>query len=75
MWRESGFVTEANRMAAGDGPVSFSGAMLDAFCLLGPVARCRERLAENRSVGVELPIRGPPIGPDPARTLIKAFAP
>ncbi|MDX6585168.1 MAG: hypothetical protein QOI10_4352 [Solirubrobacterales bacterium] len=23
MWRESGFVTEANRMAAGDGPVSF----------------------------------------------------
>jgi len=37
MWRASGFVTEADRMAAGDGPVSFSAAMLDAFCLLGPV--------------------------------------
>jgi alkanesulfonate monooxygenase SsuD/methylene tetrahydromethanopterin reductase-like flavin-dependent oxidoreductase (luciferase family) len=74
MWRESGFVTEAGRMAAGAGPVSFSDAMLDAFCLLGPVERCRERLAEYRSVGVDLPILGPPVGPGPARALIRAFA-
>lgn len=74
MWRESGFVTEASRMAAGDGPDSYSDTMLDAFCLLGPVQRCRERLAEYRSAGVDLPILGPPIGPDSAHALIRAIA-
>jgi hypothetical protein len=48
--------------------------MLDSFCLLGPVARCRERLAEYRSSGVDLPILGPPVGPGPARQVIDAFA-
>ncbi|WP_103380945.1 LLM class flavin-dependent oxidoreductase [Pseudonocardia dioxanivorans] len=74
MWRSSGYVAEVEQMEAGDGAASLSDAMLDSFCLLGPVARCRERLAEYRSSGVDLPILGPPVGPGPARQVIDAFA-
>ncbi|MGD9987610.1 LLM class flavin-dependent oxidoreductase [Pseudonocardia sp.] len=74
MWRDSGFVEETTRMVAGAGGASFSDAMLDAFCLIGPVSRCRERLAEYRDCGVDLPILGPPVTPGAARETIAAFA-
>lgn len=41
--------------------------------LIGPVDRCRARLAEYRDAGVDLPILNPPIGPDAARSVIEAF--
>jgi 5,10-methylenetetrahydromethanopterin reductase len=75
MWRESGFADEADRMASGAGAAALSDALLDSFCLIGPVARCRERLAAYRDAGVDLPILNPPIGPDAALSVIRAFAP
>lgn len=50
-----------------------SDELLDAFCLIGPLERCQERLAEYRAAGVDLPILGPPIGPEAARGVIQAF--
>ncbi len=47
--------------------------MLDAVCLTGPMARCREQLGAFRSAGVDLPILVAPIGVDGARGVIKAF--
>ena len=75
MWRESGFADEADRMARGAGAAALSDALLESFCLIGPVDRCRERLAAYREAGVELPILNPPIGPDAALAVIRAFAP
>jgi alkanesulfonate monooxygenase SsuD/methylene tetrahydromethanopterin reductase-like flavin-dependent oxidoreductase (luciferase family) len=73
MWRESGFAAEADAMADGAGPAALTDALLDSFCLIGPVSRCRERLAEYREAGVDLPILNPPIGPDAAVEVIRAF--
>lgn len=42
--------------------------------LIGPVSRCRERIAAYRQAGVDLPILNPPIGPDAALGVIRAFA-
>jgi alkanesulfonate monooxygenase SsuD/methylene tetrahydromethanopterin reductase-like flavin-dependent oxidoreductase (luciferase family) len=74
MWRESGFGAEAGQMGKGAGPAALSDRLLDSFCLLGPVARCQERLAAYRAVGVALPILNPPIGPDAALAMIRAFS-
>lgn len=74
MWRESGFASEADAMADGAGPPALSDALLDSFCLIGPLPRCRERLAEYREAGVDLPILNPPVGPDAALATIRAFA-
>jgi len=74
LWRSSGFVAEAAQMAAGRGAESLSDALLDAFCLIGPVEHCQQRLAEYRATGIDLPILGPPIGPDAAGSVIRAFA-
>ena len=60
MWRESGFAAEADAMAEGAGPAALTDALLDSFCLIGPVSRCRERLVEYREAGVDLPILNPP---------------
>jgi alkanesulfonate monooxygenase SsuD/methylene tetrahydromethanopterin reductase-like flavin-dependent oxidoreductase (luciferase family) len=73
LYRGLGFGEEAARMAAGAGADALSDRLLDAICLLGPVERCRQRLAEFRDAGVDLPILGPPIGPDAAIELIGAF--
>jgi alkanesulfonate monooxygenase SsuD/methylene tetrahydromethanopterin reductase-like flavin-dependent oxidoreductase (luciferase family) len=62
-------------MARGEGAAALSDALLDSFCLIGPVDRCRERLAAYREAGVDLPILNPPIGPDAALAVIRAFAP
>ena len=75
MWRESGFAAEADRMARGAGAAALSDALLDSFCLIGPLERCRERLTAYRDAGVDLPILNPPIGPDAALAVIRAFAP
>ncbi len=60
-------------MEKGVGGASLSDRLLDAVCLLGPLARCREQLAAFRTAGVDLPILVPPIGVDGARAVIKAF--
>lgn len=73
MWRESGFATEADAMAGGVGPAALSDALLDSFCLIGPLSRCRERLAEYREAGVDLPILNPPVGPEAALAVLRAF--
>ncbi|GAA4704813.1 LLM class F420-dependent oxidoreductase [Pseudonocardia yuanmonensis] len=75
MWRAEGFVEEADRMAAGEGGAALSDRLLDSFCLLGPVSRCRERLARYREAGVELPILVPPVGPDAALAVLDALLP
>jgi hypothetical protein len=47
--------------------------VLDAICLIGPVTRCRDRLAAYRDAGLDLPILWPAIGGDAAREVIQAF--
>src|ERR1051325_7165552 len=71
--RASGFVSEADRAEQGAGGDALSDTLLDAICLLGPVSRCRERLAEYREAGLDLPILGPGIGGESAREVITAF--
>lgn len=73
MWRESGFVDEADAMERGAGAAGLSGELLDSFCLIGPLSRCRERLASYRAAGVDLPILNPPVGPRAAREVVHAF--
>jgi alkanesulfonate monooxygenase SsuD/methylene tetrahydromethanopterin reductase-like flavin-dependent oxidoreductase (luciferase family) len=70
----SGFIAEAEKAKQGAGPDSLSDALLDAVCLIGPVAQCRERLAAFRAAGLDLPILMPPIGVEGAQAVIKAFA-
>ena len=60
-------------MEKGAGGAALSDRLLDAVCLLGPLARCREQLAVFRSSGVDLPILVPPIGLDGARAVMRAF--
>ena len=60
-------------MADGVGPAALSDALLDSFCLIGPTPRCRERLAEFREAGVDLPILNPPVGPEAALAVIRTF--
>jgi alkanesulfonate monooxygenase SsuD/methylene tetrahydromethanopterin reductase-like flavin-dependent oxidoreductase (luciferase family) len=73
LFRASGFAEEAALMERGDGMAGLTDRLLDAICLLGPLDRCRERLAAYREAGVELPILYPPIGVDGARGVIRAF--
>ena len=73
LFRASGFAAEADQMEKGAGPASLSDGLLDAICLIGPIERCRQRLAGFREAGVDLPILSPPIGPDAAREVIRAF--
>lgn len=73
LFRVSGFAAEAAKMEQGGGLASLSDRLLDAVCLLGPLARCRDRLAAFRAAGVDLPILVPPIGVDGARAVMRAF--
>jgi alkanesulfonate monooxygenase SsuD/methylene tetrahydromethanopterin reductase-like flavin-dependent oxidoreductase (luciferase family) len=74
LFRVSGFDAEAEAMVQGAGGAALSERLLDSVCLIGPVERCRERLAAYRAAGVGLPILMPPIGVDGARSVIEAFA-
>jgi hypothetical protein len=70
--RVSGFEQEAIRAEAGGGPDSLSDRFLDAVCLIGPLSRCRERLAAFTEAGVDLPILMPPVDLDGVRSTIDA---
>jgi alkanesulfonate monooxygenase SsuD/methylene tetrahydromethanopterin reductase-like flavin-dependent oxidoreductase (luciferase family) len=71
--RVSGFAEEADRSEQGAGGDALSDRVLDAICLMGPVGRCRERIAEYRAAGLDLPILWPGLGVDTARDVIAAF--
>ena len=73
LFRASGFASEAEQMEKGGGGAALSDRILDAVCLTGPMARCREQLAAFRGAGVDLPILVAPIGVDATRGVIKAF--
>jgi 5,10-methylenetetrahydromethanopterin reductase len=72
--RASGFGVEADRAEQGAGGDALSDRVLDPICLLGPVERCRERLAAYREAGLDLPILWPALGIDGAREIIAGFA-
>jgi alkanesulfonate monooxygenase SsuD/methylene tetrahydromethanopterin reductase-like flavin-dependent oxidoreductase (luciferase family) len=71
--RISGFTEEAKKAEEGIGAEALSDRFLDAVCLIGSVARCRERLAVFSAAGVQLPILVPPAGIEGARAVIAAF--
>jgi alkanesulfonate monooxygenase SsuD/methylene tetrahydromethanopterin reductase-like flavin-dependent oxidoreductase (luciferase family) len=73
LFRVSGFAAEAAQMEQGGSATALTDRLLDATCLLGPVARCREQLATFRAAGVALPILMPPIGVEDVRVVIQAF--
>jgi hypothetical protein len=73
LMRTSGFSTEADQAEQGAGGAALSDRLLDAICLIGPVSRCRQRLAEYRDAGLNLPILWPAAGVDAARAVIQAF--
>ena len=73
LFRASGFASEAEQMEKGGGGAALSDRILDAVCLTGSMARCREQLAAFRGAGVDLPILVAPIGVDATRGVIKAF--
>ena len=74
LMRASGFIDGGRQGGAGVGGEALSDRLLDAICLLGPVARCRDRLAEYCEAGLDLPILWPAMGVDSARQVIAAFA-
>ena len=71
--RASGFTAEADKAEQGVGGEALSDRLLDAICLIGPVECCRDRLAEYRDAGVDLPILWPAFGIDSAREIVTAF--
>jgi alkanesulfonate monooxygenase SsuD/methylene tetrahydromethanopterin reductase-like flavin-dependent oxidoreductase (luciferase family) len=71
--RASGFAAEADKAEQGAGGEALSDRVLDAICLIGPVARCRDRIAAYREAGLDLPILWPAIGVERAREVIAAF--
>ena len=73
LFRASGFTAEAADMERGAGAAALSNELLDSICLLGPIDRCQQRLAEYRSAGVDLPILMAPLGVEGARNVIAAF--
>jgi alkanesulfonate monooxygenase SsuD/methylene tetrahydromethanopterin reductase-like flavin-dependent oxidoreductase (luciferase family) len=73
LFRASGFAEEAARMEQGAGLAALSDRLLDAVCLLGPMARCREQLTAFRAAGVDIPILLPPAGVEAARAVIQTF--
>jgi alkanesulfonate monooxygenase SsuD/methylene tetrahydromethanopterin reductase-like flavin-dependent oxidoreductase (luciferase family) len=73
LMRASGFADEAHQAEQGAAGASLSDRLLDAICLIGPAARCRERIAQYRDAGLDLPILWPGLGIDSAREVIAAF--
>ncbi len=85
MFQRCGFAAEMEAAAAararGDGAAALaaiSDRMLDEVLLLGPPARCRERLAAFRAAGIEYPLLAPQPVDDGAEAaamrLLAAFA-
>jgi hypothetical protein len=61
-------------MERGAGAESLSNELLDSICLIGPLDRCQQRLADYRQAGVDLPILMAPLGVAGAREVISALA-
>ena len=79
LFHDSGFEEEAASLLKGDGSGFVSDKMADELCLIGPPARCRERLAAFQEAGIQMPIFNPsPVGSesygDAVRNAIEAFA-
>ena len=64
MLRNIGFGDVIDKIQDGTNPAeAFSDDLLDAIALVGPPDRCRARLEDHRSAGVDLPIIVPgPVG-------------
>jgi 5,10-methylenetetrahydromethanopterin reductase len=73
MIRMAGLEQEADLMEQGDGLAGFSDRLIDWACLIGTVEQCKERLAEYRDAGIELPILYPGVGVEAAIETIRAF--
>jgi alkanesulfonate monooxygenase SsuD/methylene tetrahydromethanopterin reductase-like flavin-dependent oxidoreductase (luciferase family) len=71
--RVSGFTAEADVAEKGAADAALSDRVLDAICLIGPLSRCLQRLAEYRDAGVDLPILWPAVDAESARATIQAF--
>ena len=71
--RASGFAAEADLAEQGGPEAALSDRVLDAICLMGPLSRCRQRLAEYHDAGVDLPILWPAVDADSARATVHAF--
>src|SRR5437763_6745496 len=71
--RSSGFRAEAEQAEKGNADAALSDRVLDAICLIGPVTRCRQQLAEFRDAGADLPFLWPGLGVDAARAVSQAF--
>jgi hypothetical protein len=52
---------------------SYLPVLPEVFCLIGPVGRCRERLAQHRDAGLDLPILWPGLGVETAQSVIAVF--
>ena len=79
LFHDSGFEEEAASLLKGDGSGFVSEKMADELCLIGPPARCRERLAAFQEAGIQMPIFNPsPVGSesygDAVRNAIETFA-
>ena len=71
--RASGFTAEADLAEQGGAEAALSDRVLDAICLMGPLSRYRQRLAEYRDAGVDLPILWPAVDAESARATVEAF--
>jgi hypothetical protein len=71
--RASGFAAEADLAEQGGAEAALSDRVLDAICLMGPLSRCRQRLAEYRDAGIDLPILWPAVDAESARATVEAF--
>jgi len=71
--RASGFAAEADLAEQGRAEAALSDRVLEAICLMGPLSRCRQRLAEYRDAGVDLPILWPAVDFESARATVQAF--
>jgi alkanesulfonate monooxygenase SsuD/methylene tetrahydromethanopterin reductase-like flavin-dependent oxidoreductase (luciferase family) len=82
MFRRSGFAAEVDALAAalarGDAAAAAGAVtdrMLDEVLLVGPEARCRERLAAFREAGIEYPLLAPqPVDATPETTAMRLMA-
>ena len=71
--RASGIGAEADLAEQGGAEAALSDRVLDAICLMGPLSSCRQRLAEYRDAGVDLPILWPAVDAESARATVEAF--
>jgi len=71
--RASGFADEAHQAEQGHADAALSDRVLEAICLIGPLTHCRQRLAEYRDAGLDLPILWPSVEIAAVREVIQAF--